>query len=286
MKSASKKASSAKKHELPPANPRVAAIQMSSTPDPQRNLSQARELLDEALRSDPNIVAFPENMLLFSESSEDYRRHAQTARGPWIETLQEWAAEADVWLLAGSLPMKAKTGSRVTNTSVLFSPEGDIHARYDKIHLFDVSIPGDREYLESKDVFPGKKPVVAKSPWGTLGLSICYDIRFPELYRKLADAGAHVIFIPAAFTAVTGKAHWDVLTRARAIENQAYVVAPGQTGSPFAGRETHGHSRIVDPWGRIIAERPAGPGVVLADLDYGKLFEVRRNLPALQHRRL
>src|SRR5690606_5499034 len=191
----------------------------------------------------------------------------------------------DIWLLAGSLPLKTKT-SRVTNTSILFSPEGDVHVRYDKMHLFDVDIPGEKEYRESKNVQPGKRTVVTETPWGTLGLSVCYDIRFPELYRKLADRGAHTIFIPAAFTATTGRAHWDVLTRARAIENQAYVVAPGQVGSPFEGRETHGHTRIVDPWGRIIAERPAGIGVVMADLDYGKLFEVRRNLPALQHRRI
>lgn len=273
------------KHALPPANPRVAAIQMSSGPDVDRNLAQARELLDEALRSDPNIVAFPENMLLFSDHAGDYAKHAQTARGNLVAILQEWSAEADIWLLAGSLPMKA-AGGKITNTSILFSPEGDLHARYDKIHLFDVDVPGDRSYRESDDVAPGKKAVTTETPWGTLGLSICYDIRFPELFRKHADAGAHTIFIPAAFTAVTGRAHWDLLTRARAVENQCYVVAPGQTGKPFEGRECHGHSRIVDPWGRIIAERPAGIGVVMADLDYGALFDVRAKLPALAHRRL
>jgi len=273
------------KHVLPPANPRVAAIQMSSGPDVDRNLAQARELLDEALRSDPNIVAFPENMLLFSDRAGDYARHAQTTRGNLITILQEWSAEADIWLLAGSLPMKAP-GRKIYNTSILFSPEGDLHARYDKIHLFDVDVPGDRAYRESDDVAPGKKSVTADTPWGKLGLSICYDIRFPELFRKHADAGAHTIFIPAAFTAVTGRAHWDVLTRARAVENQCYVVAPGQTGKPFEGRECHGHSRIVDPWGRTLAERPAGIGVVMADLDYGALFDIRAKLPALTHRRL
>ncbi|MBC7386320.1 MAG: carbon-nitrogen hydrolase family protein [Cryobacterium sp.] len=277
------------KFVLPPANPRVAAIQMNSTPDVDRNLSQARVLLDEALAHDPNIVAFPENMLLFSERSSDYLENAQTTRGGasgrMIETLQEWAAEADVWLLAGSLPMKGKD-EKIFNSSILFSPEGDLFARYDKIHLFDVEIPGDRKYLESADVSPGKKVVTAETPWGNLGLSICYDIRFPELYRKHADAGAHSIFIPAAFTAVTGKAHWDILTRARAVENQCYVIAPAQTGGPFEGRECHGHTRIVDPWGRVIAERPAGTGVVMADLDYGELFNIRSRLPSLAHRRL
>lgn len=276
---------SEKKHSLPPANPRIAAIQMNSTPDVDRNLAQARGLLDEALRSDPNIVVFPENMLLFSGKSDDYAKHAQNTKGELIQTLQEWSAEADIWLLAGSLPMKAP-GGKIYNSSVFFSPEGDIHARYDKIHLFDVNVAGDQQYRESDDVAPGKKAVTTDTPWGCLGLSICYDIRFPELYRKHADAGAHTLMIPAAFTATTGKAHWDILTRARAVENQAYVVAAAQTGSPYPGRECHGHTRIVDPWGRVIAERPAGTGVVMADLDYGNLFEIREKLPALKHRRL
>jgi deaminated glutathione amidase len=224
-------------------------------------------------------------MLLFSEHSDDYRKYAQKKSGGLIEILQEWAAEHDIWLLAGSLPMRAAEG-KVTNTSILFSPEGEILARYDKIHLFDVDVPGDRAYLESKDVEPGKKVVVTETPWGDLGLSVCYDIRFPELYRELSARGAHTIFVPAAFTAVTGKAHWDILTRARAVENQCYLVAPGQTGGPFPGRECHGHTRVVDPWGRVIAERPAGIGVVMADLDYGALFEIRAKLPALTHRRL
>lgn len=270
---------------LPPANPRIAAIQMNSTPDVDRNLAQARGLLDEALREDPNIVVFPENMLLFSGSADDYRKHAQTARGPLITILQEWSAEADIWLLAGSLPMKAP-GGKIWNASILFSPEGDIYARYDKIHLFDVDVPGDQHYRESDDVVPGKKVVTTQTPWGVLGLSICYDIRFPELYRKLSAGGAHTLMIPAAFTATTGKAHWDILTRTRAVENQCYVVAPGQTGSPYPGRECHGYSRIVDPWGRVIAERTAGMGVVMADLDYGSLFEIREKLPALKHRKL
>lgn len=273
------------KNILPPANPRVAAIQMNSTPDVDRNLAQARGLLDEALRADPNIVVFPENMLLFSGHSDDYRKHAQTKSGSLIQILQEWSAEADIWLLAGSLPMKA-TGGKIYNSSILFSPEGDIYARYDKIHLFDVNVPGDQNYRESDDVMPGKKVVTTQTPWGLLGLSICYDIRFPELYRKLSAAGAHTLMIPSAFTATTGKAHWDILTRTRAVENQCYVVAPGQTGSPYPGRECHGHSRIVDPWGRVIAERPAGIGVVMADLDYGHLFEIREKLPALKHRKL
>jgi nitrilase len=201
--------------------------------------------------------------------------------------------------VAGSLPLlvpQGKTserpssrktaGPRITNTCLVLSPEGEIHARYDKIHLFDAS-PGDgRTYQESRSIRAGKKVVVTETAWGNWGLSLCYDLRFPELYRRMADRDAHVLFVPSAFTAHTGKAHWDVLTRARAIENQAFVVAPAQTGTPIPGRNCHGHTRIIDPWGRILAERAAGEGVVWADLTTEALEKPRRELPALKNRRL
>lgn len=269
------------------APPRVAAVQMTSGPDVDRNLAQARELLDEALKQNCNIVAFPENMLLLTNDAKAQRAHAQTLRrGPLIETLQEWAAEGDVWLLAGSVPVKAPGSAKIYNTSLLFTPEGEIKARYDKMHLFDVHVRGDQSYQESKTVKAGEKPVCVETPWGKLGLSICYDLRFPELYRKLAKAGADAIFVPAAFTKLTGQAHWDVLTRARAIENQCYVIAPAQTGEVHPGRECFGHARIVDPWGRVVAERNDGIGVVWADLDYAGMAKIREDLPALKHRRI
>jgi deaminated glutathione amidase len=263
--------------------PRVAAIQMNSTPDPEVNLNEARRLFDEALAVEPNIIAFPENFLLFTSDSDLSREKAQTLKGEWVEILAEWAAEADVWLLAGSIPLKA-AGKKVTNTSLFFSPEGEIVSRYDKIHLFDVTVAGDQSYQESKSVQAGKKPVDIDTPWGRLGLSICYDLRFPELFRHYAKKECEMIFIPSAFTEKTGQAHWDVLTRARAIENQAYVIAPAQFGSPYDGRRCYGHARIVDPWGRVIAERKDGPGVVWADLDYAELVRVRTDLPALENR--
>lgn len=266
-------------------SPRVAAIQMNSTPDIETNIQQAHDLLMEALKRDPNLVAFPENMFLCAEDGEQTRAGAQTLDGVMVETLREWAAEHDIWILAGSLPLKAK-GKKVTNTSLLFNPEGEIEARYDKIHLFDVVVPGDRSYQESKSVEPGKKGTLAKTAWGDFGLSICYDIRFPELYRQYSKKGCEAIFIPAAFTFKTGQAHWDILTRARAVENQSYVIAPGQCGSPYPGRQCWGHTRIVDPWGRVIAERPDGIGVVWADLNYQAMADVRQNLPALAHRKL
>lgn len=261
---------------------RIAAIQMNSTPDRSHNMAEARRLFQEAMDYGPNLIAFPENFTLFADENDLLVNQAESLRSPTIETLQEWAAENDVWLLAGSLPLRTKS-KKITNTSVLFTPEGDIHSKYDKIHLFDVDVEGDRSYRESNSVEPGKKIVVADTAWGKLGLSICYDIRFPELFRQQSAQGASVLFIPSAFTAVTGKAHWDVLTRARAIENQCYVIAPAQTGSPYPGRETWGHTRIVDPWGKIIAERPSGPGVVWADLNFEELERIRRELPALKH---
>ena len=282
---------------------RAAAIQMRSTPDKTANMNEAHRLLMEALVQDPNCVAFPENFSLFTDNAEEFAEGAENLKGPTVETLQEWAAEHDIWIVGGSIPIlnaasktksgpaKAKAASgkasapKITNTSLLFSPEGDIHARYDKIHLFDVDLP-DRKYRESDHVTAGKKVVVSETAWGNMGLSICYDVRFPELYRKMADEDVHMIFIPAAFTALTGKAHWDILTRTRAVENQAFVIAPAQFGKPFDGRETHGHTRIIDPWGRILAERADGPGVVWADLTQDGLEKPRRELPALKNRKL
>jgi nitrilase len=262
---------------------RVAALQLCSTPDKSRNLAQAHGLIAEAADRGAQLVALPENFALLTEDSRQFLREAETPRGALVETLREWAAEYDVWLLAGSVALKAGP-RKVTNSSLLFDPQGELVARYDKIHLFDVELSGDRAYRESKHVKPGNKAVLTKTPWGYVGLSICYDLRFPELYRKLSHAGARVLMIPSAFTAFTGKAHWDSLTRARAIENQCFVIAPAQTGSPYPGRETHGHTRIIDPWGRVLAERPAGTGMVYAELSFAELERVRRELPALRAR--
>jgi predicted amidohydrolase len=265
---------------------RIAAIQMTSTPDKSRNIADAHTLLIEAIDRGAEIVAFPENFSILTGDAKQYLDAAETLKGLTVSTLQEWAAENDIWILGGSLPLKTKNPALVTNTSLLISADGDITARYDKIHLFDVNLSGDREYRESDTVQAGKKAVAVETPFGPMGLSVCYDLRFPELYRELAEKDAHLIFVPSAFTALTGKAHWDVLTRARAIENQAFLIAPAQCGKPYPGRETHGHTRIIDPWGRTIAERPAGPGVVIADVNYTDLDRIRTELPALKHRKL
>lgn len=266
---------------------RIAAVQMNSTPDLPENLSQAHELLRQAVDRGADLVAFPENFSIFAKTADEIFAVAETLRGPTVQTLQEWAAEYEVWILGGTLPLKvAGKPRKVTNTSLLISPDGEITARYDKMHLFDAALAKDQPYQESKYVQPGKKVVTATLPLGKAGLSVCYDLRFPELYRRQSAQGARVLFAPSAFTLTTGQAHWDVLTRARAIENQCYLIAPAQTGSPYAGRQTYGHTRIVDPWGRTLAERPSGVGVVWADLQEERLETIRRELPALKHRRL
>lgn len=277
---------------------RVAAAQMNSTPYLKENLAQAHDLLLQAADRSVDILAFPENFLVFAETSEQLHAQAETLKGVMVESLQEWAADYGIWIVAGSLPVKAasakaakgkKSSPKITNTCLVIDPEGTIKARYDKIHLFDANIKDGQSYRESNDVKAGTKPVRFESPWGYGGLSICYDVRFPELYRKLSampKGGTDFFFIPSAFTAVTGKAHWDLMTRARAVENQAFVIAPAQVGSPYPGRQTHGHTRIIDPWGRTLAERPKGVGIVWADLKSSEVERIRGELPALSNRKL
>lgn len=269
---------------------RVAAIQMNSTPDRSSNLRQAHELLIQAVDQGCDWIAFPENFSVFAREAQDFWNASETLKGVTVQTLQEWATENELWILGGSIPLRAPTqGGRkkITNSSLLISPDGEIVARYDKIHLFDAQVSNDQAYRESHFVTPGKKIVTAKMPYGNTGLSICYDIRFPELYRAMnRKVDIQTLCIPSAFTALTGKAHWDLLTRARAVENQCYVIAPAQCGSPYEGRHTYGHTRIIDPWGRVLAERPAGPGIVWADLRFDELERIRRELPALKNRKL
>ncbi len=270
---------------------RVAAVQMTSTPDVRENLAKARGFLEQALDRKADLIAFPENFTLMAPTARRLVEGAESLKGVVVQTLQEWAAENDIWILAGSVPLagkkaKGRKAAKTTNTSLLISAEGDIVARYDKMHLFDVNVAGDQKYEESATVQAGRKPVVADTPWGKFGLSVCYDLRFPELYRRYSEAGCEVLFIPSAFTVPTGKAHWDVLTRARAVENLSYVVAPAQWGANHPGRETYGHARVINPWGRVIAERPGGEGIVCADLNFEELAKMRRDLPALEHRRL
>ena len=268
---------------------RVAAVQMCSGPNLHPNLNSAFGLFRDALARRPELVAFPEYFALMSPNSDAMLAQAQTLqKGIIVETLREWAAEYSTWILAGSVPLKAPKGhpKKITNSSLLIDPDGEIVATYAKMHLFDADLGPGKKYFESKLYVAGKSPVLAQTELGDFGLSICYDLRFPELYRTYAEYEAPILFAPSAFTEHTGRAHWDVLTRARAIENQAYLIAPAQHGENYPGKRTWGHTRIVDPWGRIIAERLKGPGVVWAELKNEIINTVRHEMPCLAHRRL
>jgi predicted amidohydrolase len=271
---------------------RVAAIQMSSTPHREANLREAARLLEEAARSGAMLAALPENFSFLrteddaAPDPEPYAPATDGPDGPVTMWLRGRARTLGLWILGGSVPERLPPGSgddRRYNTSLLLNPEGKIVARYRKIHLFDVAITGGPVFEESKVIAPGDAPVIASTPFGAAGLTICYDLRFPELYRALALAGARVVFVPSAFTAHTGKDHWEPLLRARAIENQCYVVAPAQVGRHSPRRASHGRALIVDPWGIVLAQASDRPSVILANLDAELLDEVRRDLPALEH---
>ena len=261
---------------------RVAVVQMVSGHVVADNLERARLRVLEAARGGAALVVLPEYFALMGLADTDKLAVAEAfGHGPMQDAVAQMAREAGVWLVAGTLPLAGQNPGRVRNSCLVFSPAGECVARYDKIHLFGFSGLGER-YCESDTIEPGDTPVAVDTPLGRLGLSVCYDLRFPELYRRLGEMTALVL--PAAFTAVTGEAHWEVLLRARAIENQCYAIAAAQGGVHSSGRRTHGHSMIIDPWGRIVAELPEGEGVLWADLDPALLASVRNRLPALRHR--
>ena len=261
---------------------RVAVVQMVSGHVVADNLERARLRVLEAARGGAALVVLPEYFALMGMADTDKLAVAEPfGHGPMQDAVAQMAREAGVWLVAGTLPLAGQNPGRVRNSCLVFSPAGECVARYDKIHLFGFSGLGER-YCESDTIEPGDTPVAVDTPLGRLGLSVCYDLRFPELYRRLGEMTALVL--PAAFTAVTGEAHWEVLLRARAIENQCYAIAAAQGGVHSSGRRTHGHSMIIDPWGRIVAELPEDEGVLWADLDPALLASVRNRLPALRHR--
>jgi predicted amidohydrolase len=261
----------------------VAAIQMSSTPDKDENLATAKRLIRAAAASGADLVALPELWSCHGLESA-YRENAEPIPGKTTQFLGDLAKESGLYLLGGSILESDPASPKLHNTSTLFRPDGEMSAVYRKIHLFDVRAP-DREYLESGTIAPGSEIVTAKAGITTLGLSVCYDVRFPELYRLLALRGAEVLMVPAAFTLQTGKDHWELLLRARAVENQAFVVAPAQWGQKADGRWTYGRSLIVDPWGTVLAQCPDRDGFALATLDLRFLDRLREDFPALENRR-
>ncbi len=263
---------------------RVALLQLNSQDDPEVNLREAMRLIEAAAVEGADLAALPELFTYLGPSSE-HPRVAESIPGPTTDRLSALAARHRMYILGGSFLERIPVETRLCNTSTLFDRSGNLIGRYRKLHLFDVDLPGQAPYRESATVAPGGAVVTADTEFGRVGMSVCYDLRFPELYRALAAQGAEVIFVPAAFTLQTGKDHWEVLLRARAIENQAYVVAPAQVGSHPPGRECYGNSLVADPWGTVIARAPNQVGITVAALDIAYLKQVRRELPALAHRR-
>jgi nitrilase len=252
------------------------------------NLVAAGQLLREAKEAGAEIACLPENFSFIGLRDVDKLEVAETdGNGPVQAFLRDTARELKLWILGGTTVIKGDSPTRVANASLLIDADGRRVARYDKIHLFDVTIPGRNEqYLESKHVTPGRREVVADTPVGKLGMSVCYDMRFPELYRDLVAQGAEWLVMPAAFTVPTGRAHWETLLRARAIENLCYVVAPAQSGTHSSGRETYGDTLVVDYWGLVLSRLAKGTGVITADIDLAKQAETRARFPALENRRL
>jgi predicted amidohydrolase len=263
----------------------AAAVQMLATDDKATNLAEAEGWIREATRLGAKLIVLPE-VFIWRGNKKLEGQHAETIPGPTSEKLAALARELKIYLLGGSILEAIPASDKAYNTSLLFDPAGKLLASYRKIHLFDVDLANGVSLRESETREHGADVVAADTELGTMGLTVCYDLRFPELYRGLADQGAHIIFVPAAFTAFTGQAHWETLLRARAIENQAYVIAADQFGKSPKSFECHGHSMIVDPWGTVLAELPDGPGLISAEIDTDHLTKVRAELPALAHRRL
>jgi deaminated glutathione amidase len=266
----------------------VAAIQMTSSHLVAENLASAEGLLREAKDAGAEIACLPENFSFIGLKDADKLHVAEPdGDGPVQAFLSDTARKLKLWILGGTIVMRTASKDRVANSSLLIDADGKRVVRYDKIHLFDVTIPGRNEqYRESTHVVPGRKPVIADTPVGKLGLSVCYDMRFPELYRELVSQGAEWLAMPAAFTVPTGRAHWETLLRARAIENLCYVVAPAQSGLHTSGRETYGDSLIIDYWGQVLSRLAKGPGVITADIDLESQAESRARFPALDNRQL
>ncbi len=265
----------------------VAAIQFAAGIDVKTNLETAGGLVAKAANLGAKLVVLPENLALMGHQDTDKLAHAETeGEGPIQDFLSRLAAEHRVWLVGGTIPLKSSPG-KVRASCLVYDDQGRRVGRYDKIHLFDVDVPGSSEqYRESATVDPGDELLLLETPFGRLGVAVCYDLRFPELFRQLADAGMDILAVPAAFTVKTGEAHWELLLRARAVENLAYVVASGQGGVHENGRETYGNSMIVDPWGTVLSRLGTEPGVAVAEIDPESQAHKRKVFPALSHRRL
>lgn len=264
---------------------RVALLQMQTGNDLDANLETVKAMAREAQRDGAQFVMTPEYALMMDGSGRVMRERALDAGGaPALAQLQALARELSIWLLVGSLTLKTER-DRIANRSFLLRPDGSVAATYDKIHMFDVTLPDGKVIRESSAYEPGSRAVLAATPWGTVGLTVCYDLRFPQLYRALAQAGAAYLTIPSSFQRATGKVHWHTLIKARAIENACFVFAPAMCGEHPGNRTTYGHSLVVDPWGEVLADGGEAPGIVCADIDPSRVARVRGMLPCLEHDR-
>ena len=261
---------------------RVAAIQMASGPNIMGNLNEARRLIAKAAEQGARLVVLPEFFAIMGMTEEDkIAAREQPGRGPIQSFLSEAARQHRIWLVGGSIPLAASTPDKVLNSCLVFDERGEQVGRYDKIHLFSLEL-GNERYDEARTIEAGNQVVVVDSPFGRIGLAVCYDLRFPELFRAMRDVD--IIVLPSAFTETTGKMHWEVLVRARAVENLAYVIAAAQGGYHVSGRETHGNSMVVGPWGSVLDRLPRGSGVVIAEVNPSYQASLRASLPALGHR--
>lgn len=266
----------------------VAAIQMSSQTNVKENLHTAQNLIQQATAEKSQLVVLPENFAFYGGGESDKLLLAEPFGTGEIQLfLKEMAIANSIWIVAGSIPIQSSNPQKIFAASLLINPQGVCVARYDKIHLFDVQIPGTAyAYQESLHIQAGTDVVSFKTPFARIGLTICYDVRFPELYRELLTQGCDIVCVPSAFTQKTGEAHWEVLLRARAIENLSYVIAPNQIGNHGNDRHTYGHSMIIDPWGKVLAQAQDSVGIITATLDLDQIKQLRRQFPAIEHRRL
>ncbi len=264
---------------------RAACLQLSAAREIAPNIAAASDLVRRARDAGAALIMTPEvSDMMEPKRPERLAKAQDEASHPMLAAFRELARETGAWLLLGSIVIRrAPRDDRLANRSFLIAPDGSIAARYDKIHMFDVALPNGETYRESNAFRPGEAAVLARLPWGLLGMTVCYDMRFPQLYRTLAQGGADFLSIPSAFTVPTGRAHWHVLLRARAIENGCFVFAPAQWGEHAEGRRTYGHSLIVAPWGEILAEAEDGVGFITAEIDPAKIAEARRAIPSLSH---
>lgn len=265
---------------------KAACVQLNNTPDMHKNLVRSTAIVREAAAAGAQLIATPEYTCIMRDIGGDRLETAAEERDHKVlKHYQQLASELGIWILLGSISIKVGK-VRIQNRSFLINAQGDIVARYNKIHLFDVDLPNGQSFRESKMVEPGDKAVIADSPWGKIGMTVCYDVRFPHLYRTLAKAGASIITIPSAFSMPTGEAHWELFVRSRASETGCFVLAPGQCGLHEGSRQTWGHSMIVNPWGKILAEATGKEtGFIIADLDLSEVEKYRQNIPALNNDR-